>query len=104
MDTFAGVNGTWCDDVFFTEDAPPSAVPKGRVRVEISRQNANLTQVKRKLASQAQGCGGNSVIKFKYGQRAHRWWTHILDFKWDSESWYGEGEAAFLEGSKGTSS
>jgi hypothetical protein len=62
-------------------------------RAEISRQNANLHKVKQQLASDAKRVGANTVIHFKYGQRAHNWYTHIFDLTWDSESWYGESDA-----------
>lgn len=97
METRFGVKGTLCDGVFFTEDAIPGATRRKSVSVEISRQNANLGEVKRRLASAAKAHGSTAVQNFKYGQRAHRWWTHIIDLKWDSESWYGEGEAVVTQ-------
>ena len=96
METRFGVKGTVCDGVFFTEDAIPGATRRRPLSVEISRQNANLGEVKRRLASAAKGIGTTTIQNFKYGQRAHRWWTHIFDLKWDSESWYGEGEAVVI--------
>ena len=44
-------------------------------------------------AIQASPPGGNVVIDFRYGQKAHNPLTHFNPFKWDSESWYGAGPA-----------
>ena len=83
-----------CDGVFFTESAPPAPLPTIKhLHVEISRQNANLTDVKRKLAQQAQGMGAGAIVNFRYGQRKHKWWQLVFTFKWDTESWHGEGDA-----------
>ena len=38
----------------------------------------------------------NAIINFKYGQRAHQWGEKAFTFKWDTESWYGEGDAVFF--------
>jgi hypothetical protein len=88
-----GVAGTIHQEVFFTEIEIPGAVPAAHIRVEISRQNANLSQVKDRMAKEARAKGSSAIQKFRYGQRAHKWWEQALTFKWDTESWYGEGEA-----------
>jgi hypothetical protein len=87
--------GTEVDGVFFTESVPPNARPLARVSVEISRQNSNLAEVKAELAKKVKASGGNALIGFTYGQKAHPWWQ-MLALKWDSESWHGEGTAATL--------
>ena len=97
MESRYGVTGTVCDGIFFAEGPIPRATRRQTLSVDISRQNANLGEVKRRLARDAKSVGANAVANFKYGQRAHRWWTHILDFKWDSESWYGEGDAVVAQ-------
>jgi hypothetical protein len=79
--------------VFFAEAAIPGATNVGKVKVEISRQNAHLGEVKAKIAAKAKQMGASAVQNFRYGQRAHKWWEQAFTFKWDSESWYGEGEA-----------
>ncbi len=89
MEERYGVRGTVQDDVFFTEDAISRAATVRHLHVEISRQNANLTEVKRALAIEVRGCGGNALANFRYGQRARKWWS----FGWDTESWHGEGDA-----------
>jgi hypothetical protein len=65
------------------------------LQVEISRQNANLATVRKRLAEQAKAKGANCVGGFEYGQRAHHG-VELLLPKWDTESWYGTGDALFL--------
>lgn len=93
MDKRAGVSGTTSNGVFFSESSILTAEYRGPVSVEISRQNSTLTEVKAALAGQAKLLGANAVSDFKYGQKAHPWWEQILSFKWDTESWFGEGKA-----------
>lgn len=93
MEDRHGTKGTICDGVFFTESAIAGAAVVQHVTVEISRQNANLVEVKEKLARQAKEVGASSVMNFRYGQRKHSWWQQAFTFKWDTESWYGEGDA-----------
>ena len=88
-----GVTGTLHEEVFFTEARLPDAKVLGPVKIEISRQNANLTMVKERMAAQARAFGATTIQGFRYGQRAHNWWQKAFSFKWDTESWYGEGEA-----------
>ena len=92
METRFGVRGLTSDGVFFTEDSIPGAVPVKRISVEISRQNSNLNEVKSQMASEASAAGANAIMNFRYGQRKHNWWQ-LVAFKWDTESWYGEGDA-----------
>lgn len=94
MEERHGTKGTVYDGIYFTEDVIPGALVAGHVKVEISRQNANLTEVKAKLAQQTKRLGVSSVMNFRYGQRKHSWWQQVFTFKWDTESWYGEGDAA----------
>lgn len=93
MERRFGLIGTSCDGVFFTEDSLPSAKSLGRVSVEISRQNANLGEVKRAMAAEAKRRKATAIMNFRYGQKAHPWWDLIFSFKWDTESWHGEGDA-----------
>ena len=87
-----GVKGTIADDVFFTEDSVDGGRLATRIKVEVSRQNANLGQVKQKMAAQATAAGATVIANFRYGQRPHRGLRLLLP-KWDTESWYGEGDA-----------
>ena len=93
MEELAGLRGNTFEGVFFTEEpAPPTAQPLGQVKIEISRQNSNLLEVKSQLARQARAKGANVIAGFTYGQRAHRG-LRLLALKWDTESWHGEGLA-----------
>ena len=91
------MTGTEVSGVFFTESLPhPGLVTLGRVSVHRSRQNSNLTEIKRLMAAEAARLGANAIVGFRYGQRAHKWWQQAFTFKWDTESWFGEGEAVRL--------
>jgi hypothetical protein len=93
MESRFGVLGTTMDGIFFTEVAIPNAAVKRHISVEISRQNSNLGEVKRRMATEARAVGASAVMNFRYGQKAHPWWELILTLKWDTESWHGEGDA-----------
>jgi hypothetical protein len=88
-----GVDGTECEGIFFTESSILRASQIKRLKVEISLQNSNLLEVKRRLARQAKSVGATAITNFRYGQKSHTWWELLLNFKWDTESWYGEGDA-----------
>lgn len=91
-----GVKGNICNGIFFTESTVSNATVIQHLSVEISRQNANLTDVKQRLADQARQLGATVVMNFRYGQKKHKWWELLFTFKWDTESWYGEGDAIKL--------
>ena len=93
METRFGVRGTVCDGIFFTESPISAASVLRHVHVEISRQNADLTEVKTRLAQQAKALGATAIANFRYGQNKHQWWELVFTFKWDTESWDGEGDA-----------
>jgi hypothetical protein len=63
------------------------------LHVEISLQNADLGQVKRRLAAEARDCDATAIMNFRYGQKKHQWWELVFTFKWDTESWHGNGDA-----------
>jgi hypothetical protein len=87
-----GVRGTVHDGVFVTEsDLPGESL--GSVSATIGRQNADLNQVKHKLAQEAAKRGGNAVALLQYGQRKHGPMKLMNPFRWDTESWFGQGEA-----------
>lgn len=100
MDEFGGTLGNWHEGVFFTEGTLrcPSH-PLGPIRVEISRQNSNLSEVKTRMAREATRRGANVIQNFTYGQKAHKWYETLfaLTFKWDTESWHGSGHAVRAE-------
>ena len=93
MEQRFGVQGNTANGIFFTEAAIPNAVRIKHLSVEISRQNSNLIAVKERLAEEARSLGASALMNFKYGQRGHAWWEQVLTFKWDTESWHGEGDA-----------
>jgi len=84
------------DDVFFTESAVPGTAIIKHLHVEISRQNADLSDVKQRLAREARSLGATVVMNFRYGQKKHEWWEQVFTFKWDTESWHGQGDAVKL--------
>lgn len=81
------------DGVVFSEHPLPGVTILRRISVEISRQNSNLDQVRKQMAAEAIRIGANAIMNFRYGQRAHQWWQLLFTLKWDTESWYGEGDA-----------
>jgi hypothetical protein len=90
-----GVRGTAKNGIFFTEAVIPGAHTIRHISVEISRQNSTLGEVKEQLAGKALSAGANCVMNFKYGQRKHAW-HELIALKWDTESWYGEGDAVHM--------
>ena len=86
-----GAKGTVQDGIFFTEAVIRGAPVIKHLSVEISRQNSTLSEVKSRLAAEAKACGGTALMSFRYGQKKHHW-TDLLSFKWDTESWHGEGD------------
>ena len=96
MDTRSGVQGLVHNEIFFTEQRVPDVTIVQHIHSEISRQNSNLDEIKDELARQAKSVGGNAVINFKYGQKKHEWWELVFAFKWDTESWHGEGDVTSL--------
>ena len=96
MEDRFGVKGTLYDDIFFTESNVSGATQLQHLKVEISRQNSNLTEVKQRMANQAHDLGATAITNFRYGQKKHQWWELVFTFKWDTESWHGEGDAVKL--------
>lgn len=92
-DRWPGVRSTAHGGILFTEENPPGTTFLKRIEVSISRQNAHLGDVKERMAAEATGAGALAIINFRYGQRSHKWWQQAFTFKWDSESWHGEGDA-----------
>lgn len=87
-----GERGTVHGGVFVTEgDLPGDSL--GEISVSIGKQNANLSEVKEKLAAEAAKRGANAVVCLRYGQRRHGPGKLINPLRWDTESWVGEGEA-----------
>lgn len=93
MEARYGVKGVMYDGVFFAETPIPNATSVRHLHIEISRQNSNLDEVKQRLAREAKSAGANAVMNFRYGQKKHDWTDLVFSFKWDTESWHGEGTA-----------
>jgi hypothetical protein len=93
MEDRHGVRGTVHDGVFFSESTIPGMRAIEHLHVEISRQNATLFEVKTRLAEKVKACGATALANFRYGQKKHEWWEQVFSFKWDTESWHGEGDA-----------
>ena len=87
-----GARGAMHRGVFITEQGLPGE-DLGRLSVTIGRQNADLGQIKEKLAAEALARGANAVALLSYGQRKHSTGQLINPFRWDTESWFGEGQA-----------
>ena len=87
-----GVSGNEYQGVFFSELTIPNAVIIEHIKVEISRQNSNLVEVKNKMVEKAKAIDGTAISGFRYGQRKHSFLELVFSFKWDTESWYGEGD------------
>jgi hypothetical protein len=96
MEERYGVKGTISDGIFFTESSIPNILTLQHFHVEISRQNSNLAEVKELLAKKVISAGGNVLMNFSYGQKKHQWWELVFTFKWDTESWHGQGDAVKL--------
>lgn len=89
-----GVDGTEKDGVFFTSGTIPKVVSSlGPIRVRVSGQNRGPGAVKSKMAKIARKCGANAIMQYSCDQKSHKWWEQVFTFRWDSESWHGEGVA-----------
>lgn len=94
--TWHGVRGTVHRGVFVTEGELPGH-ELGAVSVSIGRQNANLRDVKERIAREAESRGANAVANFTYGQKKHGPLQLINPVRWDTESWIGEGTAMSVQ-------
>jgi hypothetical protein len=87
-----GARGTMPQGVFVTEsDLPGESL--GPIVASIGLQNANLDQLKDRLAREGKRRGANAVVKITYGQQKHGALKLLNPFRWDTESWHGTGEA-----------
>jgi hypothetical protein len=94
----AGLVGNEFEGIFFTEMlAPPGCQTLKFLTVSRNRQNSNLGEIKKLMATEAMSINANAIVGFKYGQRTHKWWQQVFTFKWDSEAWFGEGNAVRLD-------
>jgi len=81
-----GRKGTEYDGVFFTEGPIPVGVKLGELKVESRKQNTNLEELKKQLASQVKRLGGNALENFDYVQQGT-----VLSFS--STRWRATGTA-----------
>lgn len=80
------------DGVLFSDsDLPGDDLQQ--IVVEVSRQNALPSDVKKKMAAKVREIGGNAVSNFEVAQAGHHWLFTASLWKWDSESLYGVGQA-----------
>ncbi len=87
--------GEVVDGVFVTEENIDADTLK-HISVHKNRQNIDLLAIKKLLVKKAKAIGGNAVVEFKYGQRQHKPWQHLV-IKWDTISWYGEGRVLYID-------
>jgi hypothetical protein len=87
-----GARGTIHSGIFITEQELPGE-DLGSLSVTIGRQNADLGQIKEQLAAEAIACGANAVAQLSYGQRKHGPGQLLNPLRWDTEMWFGEGQA-----------
>ena len=89
---------TTFDGILFIEGECKEAQQIKPVSVRIhgffsQAQLKSLDDVKKDMALLAREAGGNTIIRFTYGQRS-TFWTTLLGI--DDVSWYGEGIIARL--------
>lgn len=73
------------DGIIFCEGALAGA-EVSEIKVELSRQNALLSELKSRMASQAKSFGANAIINYSYQQEKKL-------FGWDGLSLVGTGTA-----------
>ena len=64
-----GRKGTEYDGVFFTEGPITVGAKLGELKVDSRKQNTNLDELKKQLASEVKRLGGNALENFKYVQQ-----------------------------------
>lgn len=74
-----------------TDELPGEEIEQ--VVVEISRQNALPSDVKKKAAERAKALGANGLKNFETAQAGHHWLFTASLLKWDTESLFGVGMA-----------
>jgi hypothetical protein len=90
VDTLKGLRGTYSNGVFFTEQsAPQTHVRKMLVSVDLERSDANITEMKRRLARKVVDAGGNALVTFTYSRA-----TAMMG--WGDGMWRGSGYIAKL--------
>jgi hypothetical protein len=81
-----GRKGTEFDGVFFTEGPISSGVKLGELKADSRKQNTNLDELKKQLASEVKRLGGNALENFNYVQQG-------TVFSFSSVRWRATGTA-----------
>ncbi len=84
-----GLSGHVFDGVFFSEQGLLNVSVLAHCAAHSNVQNTNIDSLKRTLAAQAKAAGANTIINFKYAQRANF-------MSMSSVSWDATGDAVFL--------
>ena len=90
-----GRKGTEYDEVFFTEGPITVGAKLGELKVDSRKQNTNLDELKKQLASEVKRLGGNALENFKYVQQGT-----VMSFS--STRWRATGTA--VKASEGSTS
>jgi ribosomal protein L40E len=85
-----GLSGHVFDGVFFSEQGLLNVPVLMHCTAHSNIQNTNIDTLKRNLAMQAKAAGANTIINFKYAQRANF-------MSMSSVSWDASGDAVFLQ-------
>lgn len=80
------------DGILFSDsDLPGDEIQQ--VVVNISKQNALPSDLKKKMAAKVKALGANAVSNFEVAQSGHHWLFAASILMWDTESLYGVGKA-----------
>jgi hypothetical protein len=82
--------------ILITEESVEGGTFLCDLKVEVSRQNALLSEVQIKMAELAELQGGNFIGNFSYTQKAHSRFQLTLP-KWDTESLIATGKLYLFE-------
>ena len=84
-----GLSGHVFEGVFFSEQGVLGVPVLAQCSASSNVQNTHIDQLKRQLAAQARAAGANTIINFKYAQKANF-------MSMSSVTWNASGEAVFL--------
>ena len=84
-----GLSGHVFEGVFFSEQGVLGVPVLAQCTASSNVQNTHIDQLKRQLAAQARAAGANTIINFKYAQKAN-----FLSMS--SVTWNASGDAVFL--------
>lgn len=84
-----GLSGHVFEGVFFSEQGVLGVPVLVQCTASSNVQNTHIDQLKRQLAAQARAAGANTIINFKYAQKANF-------MSMSSVTWNASGDAVFL--------